>query len=222
MRPRSSTPREADVEPLISIDSTRRFATVNGEGETLGAGAADRIRGALAAEVVGVCQRALNMTLDYVKERKQFGVPVGSFQAVSHRCAQMLLHTESGTIIRVLRRLGGGRRSRAVARGGGAGRDRRGGRRSRGDGGGDPGPRRDRLHVGGGCPLALQAGAARRGVARRVRPPSGQAGPTGRGAGEWGGSDVGRLRATCPKRPAQPAVRRRRRCRDRGSGARWR
>ena len=35
------------------------------------------------------------MTLDYVKERKQFGVPVGSFQAVSHRCAQMLLHTES-------------------------------------------------------------------------------------------------------------------------------
>ena len=35
------------------------------------------------------------MTLDYVKDRKQFGVPVGSFQAVSHRCAQMLLHTES-------------------------------------------------------------------------------------------------------------------------------
>ncbi len=35
------------------------------------------------------------MTVEYVKERKQFGVPVGSFQAVSHRCAQMLLHTES-------------------------------------------------------------------------------------------------------------------------------
>jgi alkylation response protein AidB-like acyl-CoA dehydrogenase len=35
------------------------------------------------------------MTLQYVKERKQFGVPVGSFQAVAHRCAQMLLHTES-------------------------------------------------------------------------------------------------------------------------------
>jgi alkylation response protein AidB-like acyl-CoA dehydrogenase len=50
---------------------------------------------ALAAEVVGVCQRALDMTLAYVKERKQFGVPVGSFQAVAHRCAEMLLHTES-------------------------------------------------------------------------------------------------------------------------------
>jgi alkylation response protein AidB-like acyl-CoA dehydrogenase len=35
------------------------------------------------------------MTLSYVKERKQFGVPVGSFQAVAHRCAEMLLHTES-------------------------------------------------------------------------------------------------------------------------------
>ncbi len=38
--------------------------------------------------------RALEMTLEYVKDRKQFGVPVGSYQAVSHRCAQMLLDTE--------------------------------------------------------------------------------------------------------------------------------
>jgi alkylation response protein AidB-like acyl-CoA dehydrogenase len=83
------------TEAFVSIDPTRRFATVTGEGETLGPGAADRIRAALAAEVVGVCQRALDMTLSYVKERKQFGVPVGSFQAVAHRCAEMLLHTES-------------------------------------------------------------------------------------------------------------------------------
>ncbi len=48
----------------------------------------------LAAEVLGLCQRALEMTLEYVKDRKQFGVPAGSFQAVWHRCAQMLLHTE--------------------------------------------------------------------------------------------------------------------------------
>jgi alkylation response protein AidB-like acyl-CoA dehydrogenase len=84
-----------ETEPFISIDPTRRFATVRGEGESLAAGAADRIRAAVAAEVVGVCQRALDMTLEYVKDRKQFGVPVGSFQAVAHRCAQMLLHTES-------------------------------------------------------------------------------------------------------------------------------
>ena len=85
---------QADVEPFVSIDPTRRFATVAGDGEPLAPGAADRVRAALAAEVVGVCQRALDMTLEYVKERKQFGVPVGSFQAVSHRCAQMLFQTE--------------------------------------------------------------------------------------------------------------------------------
>jgi alkylation response protein AidB-like acyl-CoA dehydrogenase len=85
------------AETLNSIDSTRRFATVasNGAGEPLGAHAVARIHAAIAAEVVGVCQRALDMTLEYVRERKQFGVPVGSFQAVSHRCAQMLLQTES-------------------------------------------------------------------------------------------------------------------------------
>jgi alkylation response protein AidB-like acyl-CoA dehydrogenase len=88
--------QQAEVEPFVSIDPTRRFATVGGEGEALGPGAADRVRVALAAEVVGVCQRALDMTIEYVKDRKQFGVPVGSFQAGSHRCAQMLLQTESG------------------------------------------------------------------------------------------------------------------------------
>jgi alkylation response protein AidB-like acyl-CoA dehydrogenase len=85
----------ADVRELVTIDPTRRFATVAGDGESLGTGGADRVRSAIAAEVVGVCQRALEMTLEYVKDRKQFGVPVGSFQAVGHRCAQMLLHTES-------------------------------------------------------------------------------------------------------------------------------
>jgi len=81
--------------PLTTIDPTRRFATLQGEGEPLGVGAAARVHAAVSAEVVGVCQRALDMTLEYVKERKQFGVAVGSFQAVAHRCAQMLLHTES-------------------------------------------------------------------------------------------------------------------------------
>jgi alkylation response protein AidB-like acyl-CoA dehydrogenase len=83
------------TEPVATIDSTRGYASVSGDGEPLGPGAAERVRVAVAAEVVGVCQRALDMTLAYVKDRKQFGVPVGSFQAVSHRCAQMLLHTES-------------------------------------------------------------------------------------------------------------------------------
>jgi alkylation response protein AidB-like acyl-CoA dehydrogenase len=82
-------------EAMVTIDPTRRFARVSGKAESLQAGAGERVYAAVAAEVVGVCQRALEMTLDYVKDRKQFGVPVGSFQAVAHRCAQMLLDTES-------------------------------------------------------------------------------------------------------------------------------
>jgi alkylation response protein AidB-like acyl-CoA dehydrogenase len=88
---------EPTVEEFIAIDPTRRFGSVTGgsSSEALGAGAVDRALAAISAEIVGVCQRALDMSLEYVKERKQFGVAVGSFQAVAHRCAQMLLVTES-------------------------------------------------------------------------------------------------------------------------------
>ena len=49
---------------------------------------------ALAAENVGVAQRAMEMAVAYAKDRKQFDRPIGSYQAVSHRCAQMLLEVE--------------------------------------------------------------------------------------------------------------------------------
>jgi len=88
----------AAAEPVASIDSTRPAARVDGAGgEPLPgdvAAAADRALVAVAAELVGVCGRALEMTVAYVKDRKQFGTPVGAYQAVSHRCAQMLLDTE--------------------------------------------------------------------------------------------------------------------------------
>ena len=90
---------QAEVEALSSIDPTRPAARMSagGGGETLGgdvAAALDRVLVAIAAELVGVCSRALDMTVEFVKERRQFGTPVGAFQAVSHRCAQMLLDTE--------------------------------------------------------------------------------------------------------------------------------
>ena len=47
-----------------------------------------------AAESVGVAARVTAMTVEYAKERKQFGRPIGSYQAVSHACAQMFLETE--------------------------------------------------------------------------------------------------------------------------------
>lgn len=50
---------------------------------------------AVAAESTGVAQRAMEMAVSYAKDRQQFGRPIGAYQAVSHRCAQMLLETEN-------------------------------------------------------------------------------------------------------------------------------
>ena len=50
---------------------------------------------ALAAEQVGGAQRCLDMSVEYAKVRVQFGRPIGSFQAIKHKCADMLLETES-------------------------------------------------------------------------------------------------------------------------------
>jgi alkylation response protein AidB-like acyl-CoA dehydrogenase len=50
---------------------------------------------ALAAEQVGGAQRCLDMAVDYAKVRVQFGRPIGSFQAIKHKCADMLVAVES-------------------------------------------------------------------------------------------------------------------------------
>ena len=88
------------AEETRSIDPTRRYGRVSaGDGEPLDGDVNDGLGRALiavSAELLGISQRALDLTVEYVKERKQFGVPVGSFQAVQHRAAQMLLDTEGG------------------------------------------------------------------------------------------------------------------------------
>jgi alkylation response protein AidB-like acyl-CoA dehydrogenase len=50
---------------------------------------------ALAVEQVGAAQRCLDMSVEYAKLRVQFGRPIGSFQAIKHKCADMLLEVES-------------------------------------------------------------------------------------------------------------------------------
>jgi alkylation response protein AidB-like acyl-CoA dehydrogenase len=89
---------EAEVSPIDAIDPTRSAARViagdAGEPIEQGCPGLGRALVAVSAELVGVSERALEMTVEYVKDRKQFGVPVGAYQAVSHRCAQMLLDTE--------------------------------------------------------------------------------------------------------------------------------
>jgi alkylation response protein AidB-like acyl-CoA dehydrogenase len=91
---------QAEVSPFAAIDPTRSAARVSDpqdageplEGEV--SAGVERALVAVSSELVGVCDRTLEMTVAYVKDRKQFGVPVGAYQAVSHRCAQMLLDTE--------------------------------------------------------------------------------------------------------------------------------
>jgi alkylation response protein AidB-like acyl-CoA dehydrogenase len=95
------------VAPQPSIDPTRRLYSVRFDSvrvapeNTMPAVGEDYLsvflRGcvALAAESTGVAQRALEMAVEYAKDRRQFGRPIGAYQAVSHRCAQMLLETEN-------------------------------------------------------------------------------------------------------------------------------
>jgi alkylation response protein AidB-like acyl-CoA dehydrogenase len=95
------------VKPEESIDLTRRLSSVRLDGvgvapeNTLPGAAGDylpvfhRACVAIAAESTGVAQRALEMSVSYAKDRQQFGRPIGAYQAVSHRCAQMLLETEN-------------------------------------------------------------------------------------------------------------------------------
>ena len=91
---------------LSTLDSTRRQATVRlhaAEGRLLATGAdaerailhAFRVGGALlAAEQAGGAQKLLDLTVAYAGTRLQFGRPIGSFQAVKHRCADMLVLVE--------------------------------------------------------------------------------------------------------------------------------
>ena len=92
---------EAESERVDTIDSTRRFSRVripDGAGDQLDGDAGPAIGPiavAIAAELVGVAQRAMEMSVEYAKDRQQFGRPIGVYQGVSHRCAQMLLEVES-------------------------------------------------------------------------------------------------------------------------------
>jgi alkylation response protein AidB-like acyl-CoA dehydrogenase len=98
------------VNPMPSMDATRKLYEVVFEGvsvaedDVLGVDgdAREALRGAsevatavLCAEMVGGMQWLLETTVEYAKTRQQFGRPIGSFQAVQHMCADMLLLTES-------------------------------------------------------------------------------------------------------------------------------
>ncbi|HEV7678876.1 MAG TPA: acyl-CoA dehydrogenase family protein [Candidatus Dormibacteraeota bacterium] len=98
------------VRPVKSMDQTRRMATVSfddvevpadrvvggeGRGWSVLRRGLDRTLVAISAELCGVAQRAMEMSVEYAKTRQQFGRPIGSYQAVSHKCADMLVQVES-------------------------------------------------------------------------------------------------------------------------------
>ncbi len=95
---------------LPTMDQTRRQAEVTlrdvrvpasaligqeGDGLELLRKTLDRAAVAVSAEQVGGAQRCLDMAVEYAKARVQFGRPIGSFQAIKHKCADMLLRVES-------------------------------------------------------------------------------------------------------------------------------
>ncbi|MGH2982627.1 MAG: acyl-CoA dehydrogenase family protein, partial [Solirubrobacterales bacterium] len=95
-----SIERESSIDPTRRLYSVRFDGVQVADGRTLPAEGEDyfgvfhRACAALAAELTGIAQRTMGMAVEYAKERQQFGRPIGSYQAVSHRCAQMLLETE--------------------------------------------------------------------------------------------------------------------------------
>ncbi len=95
------------ITPVDALDPTRKLADLefhNVSGELLGepdCGALalertlDQAAALLAAECAGGAQACLDAAVEYAKARVQFGRPIGSFQAVKHKCAELLLEVES-------------------------------------------------------------------------------------------------------------------------------
>ncbi len=99
------------ITPLATVDMTRRLCAVRFDevaltpADILGARGAGwpvvqqilaHTLTALALELVGTTQRALDLSVAYAKERTQFGRPIGSFQAVKHKCVDMMVAVENG------------------------------------------------------------------------------------------------------------------------------
>jgi alkylation response protein AidB-like acyl-CoA dehydrogenase len=99
-----------EIVPLKTMDQTRKLSEVRLNGVragademigTMGGGwktlaeTIDRGKVMIAAEMMGGAQKALEMSVEYAKVRVQFGRPIGSFQAVQHKCANMMVDVES-------------------------------------------------------------------------------------------------------------------------------
>jgi alkylation response protein AidB-like acyl-CoA dehydrogenase len=88
--------QEARGEELVSVDPSRPLGRLERGNGTPVPGARDvpRARTAMAAEAVGIAQRALELGVEHAKTREQFGRPIGVYQAVSHQLADTYADVE--------------------------------------------------------------------------------------------------------------------------------
>jgi len=94
--------KDVTAETVTTVDPTRRLARVAaGSTEPIGTdpGLADTAAILLAAEQVGAAARCLELTVAYTKERVQFGRPIGSFQALKHRMADLYVAVQSARAV---------------------------------------------------------------------------------------------------------------------------
>ena len=90
------------AQPVDTMDLTRKLARVEPqETADIGAdpGLADTAAILLAAEQIGAATRCLDLTVDYTKDRVQFGRPIGSFQALKHRMADLYVAVQSSRAV---------------------------------------------------------------------------------------------------------------------------
>ncbi len=78
----------------VRLEADALLGADHPHGDTAGIWIYEHAVAATCAVHLGVCERALELTRDYVRERRQFGVPIGSFQAVSHRAADGFIDVE--------------------------------------------------------------------------------------------------------------------------------
>ncbi len=93
---------EVAVEPTTTMDPTRRLARLRPDGRSViggDPGIADTAAILLAAEQIGAAARCLDLTVEYTKQRVQFGRPIGSFQALKHRMADLYVAVQAARAV---------------------------------------------------------------------------------------------------------------------------
>ena len=139
----AAVPRE-----IRQCEDLGRRVGKEGEGWPILRRTLDIATAGLAAEMVGTAQKALDISVDYAKTRVQFGKPIGSFQAVKHKCVDMMVAVENARSLTYYACWTVDTKGAEAADRGPDGESVRLGHGEERHLGSNPGPRRHRLHLG--------------------------------------------------------------------------